>query len=147
MLATVARTTLVRRTLPTVSCAKWIATAEAGGSRVVQLTSDSEYEQAMKDLAASNSAAIVDFTAKWCGPCKMIAPVYEQLASDFPSVRFFKVDIDTPELAATIMGNSISAVPTFVGHRGTSRLSAFSGADRAQLQRLVLELTNTAKSG
>lgn len=58
-----------------------------------------------------------------------------------------QVDIDAPELAATVMSNSISAVPTFVGHRGANRLSAFSGADRAQLQRLVLELTDAAKAG
>lgn len=77
----------------------------------------------------------------------MIAPIYEQLAQDFPSVRFYKVDIDGDALTATIHGNSISAVPTFVGVKGAERLSAFSGADRAALMRLVLELTGEVKAG
>ena len=37
---------------------------------------------------------IVDFTATWCGPCRMIAPVFEQLSEKFPSLLFFKVDVD-----------------------------------------------------
>uniref|UniRef100_A0A1I8IXH0 Thioredoxin domain-containing protein n=1 Tax=Macrostomum lignano TaxID=282301 RepID=A0A1I8IXH0_9PLAT len=37
---------------------------------------------------------VIDFTASWCGPCRMIAPKFEQLATDTPSVLFAKVDVD-----------------------------------------------------
>jgi len=37
---------------------------------------------------------IVDFSAKWCGPCKMISPFFEQLADKFSGLLFFKVDVD-----------------------------------------------------
>jgi thiol-disulfide isomerase/thioredoxin len=47
-----------------------------------------------------------DFGAAWCGPCKMIAPVFDGLAAEFPSIRFFKVDIDNDQLSKTVAENS-----------------------------------------
>lgn len=43
---------------------------------------------------------VVDFTATWCGPCRMIAPFFEQLADKFGSVLFFKVDVDACQVRA-----------------------------------------------
>lgn len=54
-------------------------------------------------LAASFSSACSAWTPCRCGPCKMIAPVYDQLAQEFPSVKFFKVDID----------NQVGSAPTW----------------------------------
>ena len=59
-----------------------------------------------------NPLTFVDFWATWCGPCRMMAPIVEQLASETPGVVFAKVDVDeNPEVA---MGLGISSIPTLM---------------------------------
>lgn len=65
-----------------------------------------------KALSAVSGIAVVDFFATWCGPCKMLAPVIEEAATELPDVSFFKVDIDEePDLTSRYR---IMSVPTLV---------------------------------
>ena len=63
--------------------------------------------------AASKAAKVVliDFTATWCGPCRALAPILEQLATEYPSeqVQLFKVDVDENNDLSRKFG--ITAVP------------------------------------
>ncbi|WP_339023880.1 thioredoxin [Spiroplasma endosymbiont of Agriotes lineatus] len=55
---------------------------------------------------------IIDFYADWCGPCKMLAPIFEQLSNEMKEVSFVKVDIDeSQELAQRF---NISSIPTLL---------------------------------
>lgn len=57
--------------------------------------------------------AIVDFYATWCGPCKMTAPVVEELARDYRGkIDFYKVDVDKEKELAAAFG--IQSIPTFL---------------------------------
>ena len=74
---------------------------------------------------------MVDFTAAWCGPCKIIAPYVDQLAGEYEFVQFIKVDVDEQEeIAATY---SVSAMPTFMFFRKGAKLHEFRGANKEQL--------------
>ena len=42
---------------------------------------------------------IVDFTATWCGPCRMIGPYFEELSNGYDSIIFLKVDVDEVEVS------------------------------------------------
>jgi thioredoxin 1 len=70
-----------------------------------------------RDFAAtvlqSDLPALVDFHATWCGPCRMLAPVLDQLAGEFAGrIKFVKVDVDeAPELANRYQ---ITGVPTLL---------------------------------
>lgn len=60
----------------------------------------------------SKKRVLVDFFAAWCGPCKMMAPVLEEMASETNDVVFAKVDVDVSgELAGRY---NISSIPTLI---------------------------------
>ncbi|KAK9901562.1 hypothetical protein WJX75_001924 [Coccomyxa subellipsoidea] len=105
-----------------------------GASRVVEVSSDENYEKQINAAKENGSLAVVDFSAKWCGPCKVIAPVYAQLSTLYPQARFLKVDIDEPALERTVTENGIASVPTFVFIKDGQEKAKFSGADVAKLK-------------
>ena len=47
-----------------------------------------------KEVLNSNIPVLVDFYADWCGPCKMLAPVLEELEPEYPEIRFVRVNVD-----------------------------------------------------
>ena len=69
-----------------------------------------EFEDTLKE----NGLVFVDFFADWCGPCKMLAPVVEELAAETPDVAIVKVNVDDlPDLAQKLGIMSIPAVFIF----------------------------------
>jgi thioredoxin 1 len=52
------------------------------------------------------------FTAAWCGPCKQLAPLFEQLRSEYPNVSFQTIDVDMD--GDTTMSYGITSVPTVI---------------------------------
>lgn len=80
---------------------------------VIEL-SDAEFE---REVLSSNTPVLVDFYATWCGPCKMLAPVVEQLAQEYAGrVKFAKLDVDNGPGTAAKYG--ITGVPTLLLFRG-----------------------------
>ena len=65
------------------------------------------------DIIQSDALTLVDFFATWCGPCKMMHPVLEQLKEDLgDSIRIIKLDVDKNEELA--MQHRIQSVPTLM---------------------------------
>jgi thioredoxin len=94
-------------------------------NNMVELTGDS-FETEVVQAAIP---VVVDFYAPWCGPCKMLSPLLEQLAVEFASqLKFAKANVDeTPELAARF---EITGVPTLILFRGgepVDRVVGFPG--------------------
>jgi thioredoxin 1 len=76
---------------------------------ITSLTQDNFEAEALK----SASPVLVDFWAEWCGPCKMIAPVLDELADEYEGkVKIGKVNIDEQQALATKYG--IRAIPTLL---------------------------------
>ena len=85
---------------------------------------------------------VIDFFATWCGPCKQIAPYYEQLAETFPTVVFVKADVD--EFGDGDGEFNIQMLPTFVLLNKGEPFAEVKGADINKLMKAVGELERCA---
>lgn len=89
-------------------------------------------------LEGSNTKlAVVDFFAVWCGPCKMVAPMFEQFTVEYPDIDFYKVDVDEAEEVAATCG--IQAMPTFQFFKGGMKIAEVLGADVNKIKQLMLQ--------
>lgn len=79
-----------------------------------------------EDVLKSESPVLVDFYADWCGPCKMMGPIIEQLAEEFEGkVRVGKLNIDTnPETAEKY---SVMNIPTMILFKNGTPVEKFVG--------------------
>ncbi|XKL64153.1 hypothetical protein PGB90_004239 [Kerria lacca] len=87
---------------------------------------------------------VVDYTASWCGPCKRIAPIFEELSRKYNRAIFLKVDVDRCKEAAASQG--VSAMPTFILYRNKTKLDRIQGADPQALEAKIKQYYGTVES-
>ncbi|SHG51852.1 thioredoxin [Streptoalloteichus hindustanus] len=81
----------------------------------------------VEDVLQSDKPVLVDFWATWCGPCRMVAPVLEEIAAEYKDkLTIAKLDIDqNPQIARDLQ---IMSVPTMMVFRGGKAVKTIVGA-------------------
>ena len=79
------------------------------------------------EIVQSDLPAVVDFWAEWCGPCKMVSPVVEELAAEYAGkIKVAKMDVDTNRQTPTRFG--IRNIPTLIFFKGGEVAQTIIGA-------------------
>ena len=82
----------------------------------------------------SSKTVLVDFWASWCGPCRMIAPILDEIAAERPDIKVCKVNVDEEQELAISYG--VSSIPTVILFKD-GKVSATSVGYRSKAQLLA----------
>ena len=89
----------------------------------MRAVSDDSFQQ---DVLDSERPVVVDFWAPWCGPCRVVAPVLEEIASERPDLRIVKLNID--ENQQTAANFQVLSIPTLILFKGGQPVKTVIGA-------------------
>ena len=69
-------------------------------------------ESNFDQIVSSDTPTLVDFWAEWCGPCRMMHPIFTRLAKKYTKIRFARLNVDQSQSIAMRFG--VQAIPTFI---------------------------------
>jgi thioredoxin 1 len=90
--------------------------------------------------AAAGKLVVVDYSTTWCGPCKMMAPKFDELSDKYDNAVFAKVIGDScAEAGALLKREGVRSVPAFHFWKGGKRVDTMSGADPEKLEATIVD--------
>nr|AQY45784.1 TrxRFP1 thioredoxin biosensor [synthetic construct] len=116
---------------------------DPSSSMVKQIESKTAFQEALD--AAGDKLVVVDFSATWCGPCKMIKPFFHSLSEKYSNVIFLEVDVDDSQDVAS--ESEVKSMPTFQFFKKGQKVGEFSGANKEKLEATINELVGGSGGG
>jgi len=103
-------------------------------SEAIVVVSDSNFES---EVVNSDVPVLIDFWAPWCGPCRAIAPIVEEISSTYEGkIKVGKMNVD--ENQATTMKFGIRSIPTLIMFKGGEAIDQIIGAvPKGEIERVV----------
>lgn len=78
------------------------------------------------EVLKSNHLVLVDFWAPWCGPCRMVAPILEEIGREYNNVKIVKINVDENPVLASQYG--VMSIPTMILFKDGKMVDKFVGA-------------------
>ena len=89
------------------------------------------------EIVKENTIALVDFYADWCGPCKMVAPIVEEISREYENVTIGKVNVD--ESVELAMKFNVSSIPTIIAFKNGVEISRIIGyRPKAEIEKMIM---------
>ena len=108
---------------------------------VIDIGSESAFDSTIKN--AGSALVVVDYSTTWCGPCKVIAPKFEEFSEKYPDAVFLKVIGDaSPEASKLMKREGVRSVPSFHYFVNGEKVDVVNGANAEAIEAAI---TNHAK--
>lgn len=108
---------------------------EFASGNVQLITTKESWNQTLEQARGDRKIVIANFSARWCSPCKIIAPYYCELSEKYPSIMFLVIDVD--ELTDFSTSWDIKATPTFFFLRDGQEIDKLVGANKPELEKKI----------
>ncbi|BBH00344.1 thioredoxin 2 [Prunus dulcis] len=104
-------------------------------SRVTSFHSSARWQLHFSSHKDSSQLLVIDFSASWCGPCRLIEPAVHYMSTQFTDVDFAKIDVD--ELSEVAQEFGVQAMPTFVLLKKGKEVDRVIGARKDELEKKI----------
>lgn len=94
-------------------------------------------DQVFNQILQTNKIVVADFFAVWCGPCKMMHPIFEEIAYNYPEIKFIRVDIDENQDLA--IKQNVQVVPTFIAYKDGKEINKIIGYNNIEDFKLFVD--------
>jgi len=105
------------------------------------INNSSAWKAKLEEAKSTGKIVVVDFTATWCGPCRLMAPIFAELSKKFENLIFLKVDVD--EVQDVTAEWEVRAMPTFLFIKDGKQLDKIVGANKDELERKCSQYAST----
>lgn len=108
---------------------------------VKEVTSVEEWN----DVITTNPLVVVDVFADWCGPCRALSPLFEELSAKFPNIKFVKANVENNNIKDLVNFLQVAALPTLAIVKNTTierKNDVFVGGGRETINNLASRLSS-----
>lgn len=110
------------------------------GGNVHIITSKENWDQKIAEANKDGKMVVANFSASWCGPCRVIAPVYAEMSKTYPQLMFLTIDVD--DLMDFSSSWDIRATPAFFFLKNGQQVDKLVGANKPELEKKVQALAD-----
>lgn len=112
---------------------------------VVDIDSEAAFDKTIK--SAGGSLVVIDYSTTWCGPCKVIAPKFEEFSEKYPDAVFLKVIGDaSPDASKLMKREGVRSVPSFHYFVNGEKVDVVNGANAEAIEAAITKHAAAAKA-
>merc|ERR1719410_2523284 len=118
------------------SCPAFTRPKSSMTMRVVDIDSEAAFDKTIS--SAGPSLVVIDYSTTWCGPCKVIAPKFEEFSDAYPDAVFLKVIGDaSPDASKLMKREGVRSVPSFHYFKSGEKVEVVNGANADAIESAI----------